>query len=358
MDKNKIIFVIASLSGGGAEKAITLLANFYARSGMNVMLLTLDNVAINDVYPLDKSIQRVVLNLPSLVNRNKYLRLFFRVILLRRIFKTSRPCAIISFMTPTNIFTLISCFGLKLKCIISERIHPAYHSYGIIYDILRKVIYRFSYVLVVQTDDIANWYKNNLKVKIVVIPNFLQSLQYSTARVNYANENIIAIGRLDKQKGFDALIVAFSKLRDCLPSWHLFILGDGPERKILENLINEHKLNANVHLPGFVDNPVSFISKCSIGVMTSRYEGFPNALLEMMASGLACIATNESGYMLIKSNINGVLISKDSIDEISQALFSLMTNQVARKNFGNSAKMVNKHFDEASVIKKWDAILF
>lgn len=167
-------------------------------------------------------------------------------------------------------------------------------------------------------------------------------------------KQIIAVGRLAKSKGFDLLIEAFSKFSDENDDWNLVILGDGKERESLEKLINNFGLNKKIKILGFVDNVKEYYLKSSMFISTSRWEGFGLAILEAMECGVPIIAFDNSGPSEIIDNyVNGILIERNNIDMLSQAIDTLANNKKIQKTLSQNALKRAKDFSIDSIIQKW-----
>ena len=201
----------------------------------------------------------------------------------------------------------------------------------------------------------------------MVIPN---PLEFPVAKANpivppekIAGMNkrvIIAAGRLVEQKRHDRLVEAFFRLARQHPDWDLVILGEGPERSALEAQIRTAGISGRVHLPGFVGNPGDWYQRADIYVMTSSYEGFPNTLLEAMASGLPSIAFDiKTGPREIMDGGRlGILLPDDDhVHRLEAALERLILGTEERTAMGRRAKEVRETFAMDNVLAMWDRVL-
>jgi len=360
----RILLVILSLSAGGAERAVSEMANWWAAKGHEVALLTFWGKE-NDHYKLDPKVQRVALDFwrqsrtpwQYILNR---IRLLFRI---RQTVQTFKPDAVISFIDLINIIMVIALAGTKIPLLVCERTDPRQHPISRSRSFARVLSYPFSSGLVVQTESVAEWAKTIMPArKIKVIPNFVRMLpevQLSSEQKEYGQPYILAMGRLDKHKGYDLLIQAFAAAKTSQAEWRLVILGDGPERSNLEELATCLGIRDDVIMPGVVSEPYDWLRKASFFVHPSRYEGFPNAILEAMASSLAVIATDcPSGPAeIIRNNENGLLVHKDDVNSLSAAMLSLMKDKDLRKRLGTQAIQVKTTFSQSSIMAQWDALI-
>lgn len=356
-DSRTICLIISSIRFGGAEKIMVELANYWAKNGVNVHLITLDPLNSKSNYEIDDKI--IHKSLAIKIGDNNPLRNFYffiRIAILRKYFIAVKPDVILSFMTPTNIISIIASIGLDINCVVSERVHPANYSYGFVFDFFRKLLYKKSKCVVVQTKSIEKWIHDNTKARTCIIPNFVR--KYDVLYNDLKLPNVLAIGRLDPQKGFDVLIKAFSIVVKKYPEWKLEILGEGSERTNLTNLIADLKLFDNVHLLGFKNNIIPFISKSSIYVHPSRFEGFPNSLLEAMSYGLPSISTFNSADAIIEDRKNGLLIESDNIEMLSKSIVELIQDYEFRIRISKNSVAVNYDFSFYKIIQQWENILF
>ncbi|MFP3860550.1 MAG: glycosyltransferase, partial [Bacteroidales bacterium] len=210
--------------------------------------------------------------------------------------------------------------------------------------------------VVLQTHRVSSFFSFLPKSKIEIIPNPLNNM---TPSEKVSKEKLIlAVGRLEYAKGFDLLIEAFAKSR-AKNNWQLIIAGEGNEREGLERKIAENKLVSKVHLPGIQKDIASLYSRASLFVLSSRYEGYPNALAEAMGSGLPCISFNcDFGPQeLIKNNINGILVEPGNVSQLANAIDDLAENPGRRKEIGKNATEVMKTNNIITIAEKWEEVI-
>ena len=165
---------------------------------------------------------------------------------------------------------------------------------------------------------------------------------------------VLAIGRLNEQKGFDLLLDAFCRSGLARAGWRLVILGEGPERPALQQQATTLGIADAVALPGFVEVG-QWLKRADIFVLSSRYEGFPNALLEAMQMQRACISFDcPSGPRdLIENDRDGLLVPPRDVAALSEALQCLAADPALRSRLGAEASKVGERFSAASVYAKW-----
>lgn len=167
------------------------------------------------------------------------------------------------------------------------------------------------------------------------------------------------MGRLDRQKGFDLLIEAFSRIAAKHPDWSVHILGDGSERAALEALIESKHLAGRVVLRGWVDDPVAELRAAELFVLSSRFEGFPNALLEAMACGLPAVACDCPGgpAEIIRAGTDGLLVPPEDTAALAAALEQLMSDDELRARLAGRASEVKRRFSVERFFEQWEAVL-
>ncbi|GJL84782.1 MAG: glycosyl transferase [Micavibrio sp.] len=352
-----ILFIIHSLHGGGAERVVCSMANYWAKKGEGATILTLAGPDVPVSYPLSSQVKKRSLN-ASGKNKNALLDNVERIKKLSHAIKEEQPDVILSFMEATNILSILAARGLKIPVIVSDRIDPKLYSYGYIWRFLRNITYPFASSFVVQTKTVLGRYPSFLARKATVIPNFVDVKSDDSEKGTKKNI-ICAMGRLNKQKGFDILLHSFAKVADQFPEWSLVIWGEGEERKNLEKLRDDLVLSQRISFPGFSEKANAEIKNAGLFVLSSRYEGFPNALMEAMACGLPVIATRClcGPEELIKDDQNGLLIPTEDVDALATAMISLLEDKATRERLGLEAQKVQDEYNSDHIIKMWEDLI-
>lgn len=301
MKFKSIAIFLPSLSGGGAEHMMLILANEFSKMGYSVelVLAKYEGPYLNKVNPNVK-----IVNLKSK-------RVISSLIPLIRYLKTRKPEVLLSALNHANIIAIIAKFisGSKTNVVISERnnlstvINNNKNLANSILVLLMKFFYPLAHATIAISHGVADDLSKTIgikKDKISVVYNpavtddirekSLENISHPWFEKN-SPPVIIAVGRLTPQKDFQTLIKAFSIIRK-EKKCKLVILGEGESRGDLEKLISQHMLNEDIALPGFVENPLPWMRNSSVFVMSSAWEGFGNVLVEAMACGTAVVSTD------------------------------------------------------------------
>jgi GalNAc-alpha-(1->4)-GalNAc-alpha-(1->3)-diNAcBac-PP-undecaprenol alpha-1,4-N-acetyl-D-galactosaminyltransferase len=360
----RITLVISSLGSGGAERVMSVMANYWAKHDREVTLITLTSVQ-EDFYTLHPRVRRIGLGLN--VNSSHVIAAIKnnlqRVKRLRHEIKTSKPDVVLSFVDTTNVLAVAATVGLGIPIIVSEHIDPRQHTIRSEWAWLRYLLYPQATAVVVLTNNVRCWAERIVKSnKIHVIPNPVTiPAEGHNGRSDFRSlrRTVVAMGRLTPQKGFDLLLAAFSVCARKYPDWSLIILGEGEERSRLEAMVLELGIANQVSLPGRIKDPTAVFWKADIFVLSSRYEGFPMALVEAMACKLAVISTDcPSGpRVIIRDGVDGVLIPPNDVDALAAAMSRLINDETERKRLALRAVEVTERFGLEKVISMWDTVI-
>lgn len=354
--RKKISFIIPSLRGGGAERQISEIANYFDEADYEIIFITFEN-SLNDVYKLNNDIKRIVV--PFTWKGNKFFRSLGNIKLIffvRNILKDEKPNVVISFLIYTNIITILAKRGLGIKTIVSERNNPVKQKISFHWNLARKLLYKHSDIVIAQTKYIQNWLSVNCKANVQLIPNHIRNLPNPH---KIRTPIIVSVGRLHKVKGFDLLIQAFSEVSKDFPQWKLQILGEGQERYNLEKLIEDLNLTGKVEMPGHVNNIEEWFDKAGLVVQFSRYEGFPNVLLEAMSMGAPVISSNcfSGPSDIIKDGINGKLVPTENVVTLAQTMKELLTDKQKSEELGKFALKIRDIYARDKIMQKWERLL-
>lgn len=341
----KVVLIIPTIAQGGAERVMSELANKWATQGHEVHLILL--LSDDHFYNISEKVRVYQL---GFVNNGFISKIFSELktfLKLRQLLKQIRSDFVLSFMCKYNIFTLLASSFLNLNIFVSDRSNPRRKLPKLI-AFLRKYTYRFADGIIAQTGLAKELLeKETGNNNIIVIPNPLKKVQLFPD-IN-REKLIINVGRLVPEKGQKYLIDAFSKIND--QDWKLIILGDGVLRNELTKQVKGLGLNERVEMPGAVDDIDSWFARSSIFAFSSISEGFPNALAEAMAAGLAVVSFDcDTGPKdLIKNGKNGYLVNVEDTKNFALKLKLLMESKALRTQFSKEAMEVGSDLNSDNI---------
>ncbi|MBE5743456.1 MAG: glycosyltransferase family 4 protein [Clostridiales bacterium] len=349
----KIMFYIPSLGSGGAERVISTLANEFSNSGNDVVI----GLIRNDIccYELNKNVVTTSLNCDEDMGFNRIKRVKLRRKKIRNLYLQHKPDVVISFLATTNIDV---CFALKnenVPVIVSERNDPSVEPRSKIKKIIRKIAYLYASGFVFQTEDAKNYFSKKIQKKSTVIINPLYANLPDVFKGERENR-IVAVGRLNYQKNYPLLIDAYSEIVKEFPDYTLEIYGKGELEQELHELVESKRLKGNVNFKGFCSNVHEEIKKASLFVMSSDFEGMPNALLEALALGIPCISTDcpcGGPKTLIKNGENGLLVPIKDKGALVNAIKKVLSDKVFAENLGNNATKIREIASVDVITSKW-----
>jgi glycosyltransferase involved in cell wall biosynthesis len=363
MVRVKLLFFIASLQCGGAQRVSVTLCNHWAERSWEVTLATFDDGTAPPFFPLAPDVRHVPLGLEgrstgvvhSVINNLR------RVQRLRRFVAQERPDCILSFIDGTNVLALLSARGTGIPVVVSERTDPSQHPIPRRWRILRRMTYPSARAIVLQTRAAAAYFPASWASRIAVVPNPVPKVARAASAPGALDgtHRIVGMGRLEKEKGFDLLIRAFASIAEARPGWLLTILGDGPERDALAAEVARSGLTRRIFLPGWEPDVMGVLERADLFVLSSRYEGFPNALCEAMACGLPVIAYDcPSGPAdIVRDGVDGLLVPAENVTALAAAMARLIADPEGRRRMGARATEVSDRFSVERIASLWQRIL-
>lgn len=328
MDKN-IVIAIHSLSGGGAERVACEWANQLFENGFKISIITFHRE--DEEYFIDEHI-----NVFSVAkNYDEFLKLNFfkKCAIIRSFIKRVNANYVVSFLPTMQMYMYLATRGMRVALINTLRNNPwiEYSEQGFIKKYFWKKSYKKSYKIVLQTQGQKEFFSTKIKNKCFIIPNPISDkyvFDYKNRIYSDQVTNFIAVGRINEQKNYPLMIRAFSKV--CLnhPDIKLQIFGAGSIQlsNSLNDLISELSMRNNIKLMGRTQKISEEYKKNDVFLMTSNYEGMPNALMEAMANELICISTDcKTGPKdLITNNKIGFLVPIGDEEQLVESIESVL----------------------------------
>lgn len=258
---------------------------------------------------------------------------------------------IISSQSFTNTF-LLYCAGVDLSKVIAVE-HVYWGYYGSIIQFVRRKIYSKCYAVAVLTKYDYDHYFTYLK-NVYLIPNPIAA-NITKPEYSLTSKNIIAIGRLEEQKGFRGLIESFQRISSRFPDWHLNIFGEGNLRTELNELIVNHNLTSNIHLRGTTNNISAELKQSAFLVMSSRYEGFGMVLLEAMNEGVPCISFDcpAGPFDILGDSKYGILVKNQDFLELTNRISEMIESENLRLYYSDKAFERVGNYSAAKIVERW-----
>lgn len=358
VNMKSVLFINNKLGGGGSERVMILIANELYNLGYHVEMVVLASSDIS--YDLNSNIILHRFDNESLSGVRYITK---SITFIKQIIDSADCDTVISFMAGVNFLTLCASIisNKKRKIIVSERSDPKiYHSNADrIIKKLNRLLYTKANKVVFQSKGAQDCFPKSIVKKSVIIPNPI-TVDREVVSNSDRKDFIVTVGRLVDVKDHSLIINAFNEVHKIHPSFVLRIFGDGPLKDILREQIINLNLEESVFLEGYCQDVLEQIASAKVFVLASKYEGMPNALMEAMALGIPCIATDcPSGGVrsILKDKENGLLIKVGDKDSLVQALFSLIGNNALWSNISKEAQKVKVEYSMNRIIEKWIELL-
>ena len=346
---SKLIVSSGTLSSGGAERVLSILSDRFVEHYDEVVYLTW--IDIPDFYTINKAVKRVCVE-RECGSKN----LFRKALWFRQFVKQEKPNVVLSFLAPFNILICFALTGIRTKLIVAERNDPRNVCNGRLTSKLRKMAYSMADGILEQTENNKKYFHGKLykKTDVIYNPIIMDDEFVGKALACNKKKKIVSVARLTEQKNQKMLLLAFKAFLLTHPGYKLIIFGEGPYRSQLEKIVLDLGLNESVELPGAVKDVWNKIVDAECFVLSSWFEGMPNALLEAMCLGLPCISTKVSGAVdLIRTGENGILVDLDDHEQLAGALCNLIDNKFNQQVIGKNATQLYELLHIDSISKQW-----
>lgn len=363
----RLVILIHAMGGGGAERVAANLANYWAVKGWEITIVSLASCSF-DFYELHPAVKRISLNLAG-ESGNIAVALWQnlrRAMAVRRVLRKTQPDIALGVMTTANVLLALATLGLHIRTFGSEHNHPPQLRLSMFWEGLRRLTYGLLDAVIALTSESACWLKSHTNAQWVsIIPNAApwplpeQPPKVVPETICLPERKILlAVGRLEAQKGFDWLIDAFSALVQWHADWDLVILGEGSLRSAIERQVKSAGLGSRVFLPGQVGNLGKWYELADLYVMSSRFEGFGNTLAEALTHALPAVSFDcDTGPRdIIRHGIDGLLVPPGDVAALEAALDSLMGDTDLRKRFAERAVEARERFSMERIAGMWEEL--
>jgi len=376
--KKKVVFVVPSLKGGGAERVAVTLLEYFQEHERDIDLV----LVLFDRGELNIGLQRIDIRYLDVRPAGNFLSAITKICRiiagLARLIREQSPCTVLGFMEYSNLMCILSNMlaGRNDRVVITVHILPSdvyKNSAQYLEKIMLKLVgifYKKASAVIAVSKGIRNDLITNFGAderQTVVIPNPIDLSRIERSSREVPDENIfegdipviLAVGRLTKQKGFDHMLRAFSEVcreRKAV----LVIFGEGEEKKNLEALIRELGIGNSARLLGFKDNPYSYLKRSTLFVLSSLFEGFGVVLLEAMACGLPVIATRsyEGIEDIIENEKNGLLVPVADVGALVGAMERLLQDEALRNALAQEAALRLTRYRVDAIAAEYKKVLF
>lgn len=360
-----ILFFIGHIGHGGAESVVTTLTNQLAEKGHRVTLVT---HLKNQFYSVAPEVNLIdVRNWEyNTFEGRLFVRLYKKVANrfkdysnIRRIIKEEKPDVAISFLSAWLWQLIFLCKG-RIPLICAER-NAMIYPHGRHNFFKKHILYKMAYAVQVMSRHDKAWLRNRYK-RIYPMPNPLRFEPLTKNRYDslFANrKNILACGRVHPQKGFEKLIIAFSKIANKYPKWDVDIAGLKENEEYFNSLIGiikKCRLEERIHFLGPCNDIDALMKSHSVFCLSSQHEGFPNVLSEAMANGMACVSFDivTGPSEIIIDGLDGIIVEDQNVDALAESLSSVMNDKDLRYSLGSNAIKNIKRFERDRIVNKWE----
>lgn len=357
----KLLFFIYNLTGGGAERVLSILANNFVSNGNSVRVVYTSYLK-ECTYQLNPAIEEINLFGRSQGDSRLFFflyRVFIKIvkyIRIRRQVQNYKPDIVISFLTPNNNDVILSLLGNKTPLIVCE--HSKFSRYyGFVTNLSRFILYRFATAITVLTEKDYEKYKIKYP-QLYYLPNPVQKINYKERSV-VRNKIVLAAGRVNqwKIKGFDTLINCWNDLADEYPDWKCQIVGAYSESSIneLKKAVKKRGFE-KVEFLGFRKDIANLMASSEVFCLTSRIEGFPMVLVEAMNARCCCISFDvcNGPSEIIEDNKSGLLVKNQDVEELKDKLRLVINCEELRRRLSSNTINSIEKYSIDRILERWN----
>jgi len=371
-----ILFFTTFLGRGGAEKLLLRVINNLDREKFQLSLALCKK---GGSYATDLAEDISVYHLVNWQGAPISLAVFLAGWGLRSLINRIQPDIVCGFLDNVNVVTILATRGMakKPKTILSVHA-PLSFKYNP--QLQRRLINKLIFALIPHTYPeadaiiaVSDGVAKDIEILIPSSKNLLRVIYNSCVdeqvikgaqeippeTIPPESKLIVACGRLSPEKGFGDLISVLARVRNVVNT-HLWILGEGELRGVLEKQIESLGLENYVRLLGFQANPYQYMAKADLFVLSSLYEGFGNVIVEAMACGTPVVSVDcpYGPREIIDSGVNGLLVKPGDKEALAQGIIEVLTNSQLKKQFRERGKIRAQDFETKKIAKMYGELFF
>lgn len=352
----RIVFVTLTLGNAGAERVSSLLIDYWAKNGYEVIVAQTEGNDTARNYPIDSKVNYRFIHSRCRFMPFKRLEDAFK---LAKILKEYPDAIGIAFIRRSILTLGLAAFLSKSRFIVSERNDPRSVPNGKIAQTIRNFIFSHADACVFQTDEAKSYFPKKVQKKGYVIPNPINN---NLPDINHGprRKRVIAVCRLSPQKNLGMLVNAYASIASDFPEYTLEIYGKGPMEDELKAQILDLNMNDKIILRGFSNDVFKEMNDASVYVSSSNYEGISNSMLEALAMGMPCIVTDcpaGGARMVIENGVNGILVPVNDEKRMSEAIASVLSDEKMAKAMAKEAEKIRQMFSINQIGDAWIEVI-
>ena len=346
----RIAFFTTGMTRGGAERVIATVSNRLVNMGHEVLIIMLKGK--ESEYRLEGRVRLIGANLEAGAKNAVTALKFYK-----HTVQSEEPDVVIAFTLKPNIMACLAkrCFGVHTPLVVSERADPFRRNLRM--QLMCNSLFCAADAMVCQSKVVSYYYEGRLRsVPVTIIPNPVDVACVAERPIWKKGHYLLSVGRLCKQKRQDLAIQALAALKPVYPNLRLEICGVGDVESELRDMAARLGVEERTMFCGNIDNVMRKKVDAAAYLMTSDFEGFPNALIEALASGIPVVTTDFSPGVareLVQEGVNGFVVPPGDAMALADAAKHLLDNPLPAEGVERSADLVRKRFNLETVAEKW-----
>jgi len=362
----ELLIFVPSIEDGGVEKNLFLISNHFSNNGIKTNIITAN---LDKKRKFNNKINFISPNSNFFDNKNRFYKTIFCFYLLFKFFFKKKSFLIFSFQA--NIYAIFFAYVFRLDIITRSNTAPPGWSSNIFKRLIFKLFFKYPKKIIVNSKDFKHQLDKEFNVKSFCILNpfdekIVKKKSIVKTKIDFFNKknfNFINVGRMTDQKDQIVILKAFNKIKSKI-NFKLLVLGKGKNKELLKNYINKNNLSKNIKLIGYKKNPYPYIKKADIFILSSKFEGLPNVLIESQYLKKIIISTRcptgpkeillngRAGFLFGVGNVEQlknhiIFVTKKKNFKIIKKKTNIGFNSMHRFDF---KKNINKYF---FLIKKY-----